>query len=370
MHQNPYFPIFELTRGPVVESMHYGAVAISDADGNLVAWYGDPDVKTYLRSSAKPFQVLPFLENGGQAAFQLTSREIALMCASHSGTDDHVETVRSIQEKVGIQETELMCGVHPPFHAQTAEKMQQRGEKPTANRHNCSGKHTGMLAYVRMKSRFPASFDMNEDPLPYIDPEHPIQKDILKAFSEMCEIPMERVSMGIDGCSAPNFAVPLRSAALALARLCDPKKLEDDRAGACRTITQAMNAHPDMVGGPDSFDTHLMELLKGRVICKGGAEGYQALGIFPNALGDGSPALGIAFKVSDGDLGGHSRAHTSPYGHARPAIALEILKQLNAISPQELETLSDYGPTFPIQNWRKLFVGEGHPCFVLERSNF
>jgi L-asparaginase II len=369
MTPNPYLPIYELTRGPLVESIHYGAAAVTDAFGSLVAWYGDPDVRTYLRSSAKPFQILPFLENGGQAAFQLNLREIALMCASHSGTDAHVDTVRSIQEKTGVQETELMCGVHPPFHAQTQERMQQQGEKPTPNRHNCSGKHTGMLAFAKMKNRFPAGFDADENPLPYIDPAHPIQKDILRVFAEMCAVPVERVGLGIDGCSAPNFAVPLRGAAQALARLCDPSSLDDDRAEACRLVTRAMSENPDMVGGPDSFDTHLMELLKGRVICKGGAEGYQALGILPGAVYPGSPALGIAFKISDGDLSGHSRAHTSPFGHARPAVALEILRQLDIITSEELETLSDYGPIFPIQNWRKLVVGEGRPSFMLERAS-
>lgn len=369
MPTNPYLPIYEVTRGPIVESLHYGAVVISDVDGNLAAWYGDPDARTYLRSSAKPFQVLPFIESGGQAAFQLTPREIAIMCASHSGTDAHVETVKGIQEKADISETELMCGVHPPFHAPTAEAMLQRGEKPSPNRHNCSGKHTGMLAYIKMKSKSPAGKDLLENATAYIDPEHPIQKDILIAFAEMCGLPAERVAVGIDGCSAPNFAVPLRNAALGLARLCDPQKLSGDRAEACRTITRAMSDHPDMVGGPDSFDTHLMELLKGRVICKGGAEGYQALGILPNALGQGSPGLGIAIKISDGDLAGHSRASGSAFGHARPAVTLEILRQLHAISDEELETLSDYGPSFPVQNWRKLLVGEGRPCFVLQRSD-
>jgi L-asparaginase II len=368
MPQNPYKPIFEVTRGHLVESLHYGAVAISDSTGALAAWYGDPDVSTYLRSSAKPFQALPFLENGGQAAFQLSLREIALMCASHSGTDNHVETVRSIQEKTGVQETELMCGVHQPYHAATAEAMLQRGEQPSPNRHNCSGKHTGMLAFVKMRNQSSAYREEEEAPVAYIDPEHPIQRDILTAFAEMCGLPREKVSIGIDGCSAPNFAVPLRSAAFAFARLCDPGQLPLDRANACRTITRAMMEHPDMVGGPDSFDTHLMELLKGRIICKGGAEGYQALGLMPGALGPGFPALGIAFKISDGDLAGHSRAHSSPYGRVRPAVALEILRQLGAIREEELETLSDYGPQFPIQNWRKLLVGEGRPRFTLERS--
>src|SRR5512136_1694427 len=101
---SPYIPVFELTRGEAVESIHYGAIAVVDAHAHLAAWYGDPQAVTYLRSSAKPLQALPFIEHGGQAAFGFSLREISLMCASHSGTDDHVAVLRSIQAKAGLQE--------------------------------------------------------------------------------------------------------------------------------------------------------------------------------------------------------------------------------------------------------------------------
>src|SRR4030042_201524 len=104
---SPYKPIFELTRGEAVESIHYGAIAIVNAHARLAAWYGDPQAVTFLRSSAKPLQALPFIEHGGQTAFGLTLREISLICASHSGTDDHVSVLRSIQAKVNLSATDL-----------------------------------------------------------------------------------------------------------------------------------------------------------------------------------------------------------------------------------------------------------------------
>jgi L-asparaginase II len=367
MTTNPYLPVFELTRGEVVESIHYGAIAISDNCGRLAAWYGSPDAVTYLRSSAKPFQALPFMESGGQEAFQLSPAEVALMCASHSGTDEHVATVRSIQDKTGVSENELLCGTHPAFHGPTAESMRQRGERPTPNRHNCSGKHTGMLAYTRLNN---VKTEAGQPELEYINTSHPLQKNIVQAFADMCELPIEQVEVGIDGCSAPNFAVPLRNAALAFAKLADPSGLSPSRAEACRKITYAMIHHPDMVGGPDSFDTHVMEVMEGRVVCKGGAEGYLAMSLMPGALGSGSPALGITLKVSDGDLGSHWRARADYLGHVRPAVALEVLRQLGAISEQEVEQLSAFGPKFPVQNWRKLLVGEGRPVFILNKASF
>jgi L-asparaginase II len=355
-----YQPIFQLTRGEIVESIHFGAVAVVDASGKLAAWHSDPQTTTYLRSSSKPFQALPLFENGGIQHYQLTPREVALICASHSGTNEHVQVVRSIQAKTGVSEQDLLCGVHTPYHKGTADEMASRGELPTANRHNCSGKHTGMLAYARMKG-----YALLPD-LPYIDHDHPVQKDILRTFAEMCQIPVEAVNLGVDGCSAPNFAVPLYNSALAFARLCDPSGLPDARAAACRQITSAMMAHPDMVGGPDSFDTLLMSTLPGRLVCKGGAEGYQAFGLMPGALGAGSPALGVSFKISDGDLKGHNRPVDDPRGRVRPAVTLEILRQLGAISADELAKLADFGPTFIVDNWRKVKVGQASPCFVLQ----
>ena len=354
-----YLPLLELTRGfsssgeQTVESVHFGAAAVVDVKGRLVAWIGNQQTITYLRSTAKPFQALPFLERNGKSAYNLTTREIALICASHSGTDAHVKVVQGIQQKTGVHESDLLCGTHPPIHTETANSLRERGEALSQNRHNCSGKHTGMLAFCRME---------NQPSENYIDPEHPIQKAILKTFAEMCDLTVDQVSVGIDGCSAPNFAVPLYNAALAYARLCDPengKVTISERADACHTITAAMTSHPDMVGGPGRFDTDVMIVAGGRIVSKGGAEGYQGLGLLPGALGKGSPALGVAIKISDGDQ----------KDRATHAVSLEVLRQLGALSSGDVMQLNKYGPTFPIHNWRKLTVGEARPCFKLNQEN-
>ena len=114
-------------------------------------------------------------------------------------------------------------------------------------------------------------------------------------------------------------------------------------------------AHPEMVGGPDEFDTTLMQIAGGRLVAKGGAEGYQGIALLPGALGPGSSGLGIAVKISDGD--GFHREKT--------AVALEILRQLGLFSAAELDLLKTFGPTRAITNWRKLVVGEMRPVFNL-----
>ncbi|GAB4579276.1 MAG: asparaginase [Anaerolineales bacterium] len=344
-----YAPMYEFTRGKTVESVHFGAAAVVDRNGQLLAWHGDPHLTTYLRSTAKPFQALPFVEAGGPQALRLTSKEVALLCASHDGTDEHVTVAQAIQQKAGITENDLLCGIHAPLHAPTREAMLARGEAPTANRHNCSGKHSGMLASARFHG-WPI-----ED---YVNPDHPLQQNILTVFAEMCEVQPEQVSVGIDGCSAPNFAVPLSNAALAYARLCDPAGLSAPRAAACRTITHAMTTHPGMVAGPGEFDTRLMEVTGGRIVSKGGAEGYQGIGLLPGVLSPNAPGVGIVVKISDG----------AAREKVRSAVVMEVLRQLNVLSPGEWETLSAFGPGLPVYNYRKILAGEGRPCFTLQKA--
>jgi L-asparaginase II len=219
-----------------------------------------------------------------------------------------------------------------------------------------------MLAYTLLKK---ISLEQRPDNPPYISSNHPIQKEIFQTFAEMCNLEPRQINVGIDGCSVPTFAIPLFNAAWAYARLCDPSSLGLARAKVCRTINTSMISNPFMVGGPDSFDTDIMESAAGRILCKGGAEGYQALAIQPGILGAGSPGIGIIIKISDGDLAPHSRPSGVPQGHARPAVALEVLRQLGALTSSEMEALADYGPSFPIHNWRNLEVGRGAPILTL-----
>ena len=353
-----YAPLIEVTRGKIVESIHFGAFTVVDSAGKLLAAQGDPDTYSFLRSSAKPFQALPFVERGGIEHFGLTDRELALICASHSGTDEHLKVISGLQGKIGIQEAQLLCGRHPVSDEPTAEAMLLRGEQPRINRHNCSGKHSGMLAHAKMRD-----FSLDD----YIKREHPIQQIILDAFSDMCSIDAGKVEVGIDGCSVPTFAVPLRQAAFAIARLCDPSRLEQTRAEACKKITHAMTTNPDMVAGPGRFDTDLMTAAEGMILSKAGAEGYQVIGLMPGVMGADSPGIGIALKISDGDMGGHIRPTfpgISTDSRARPIAILSILKQLGVLNSTQIKKLAGYDVR-SICNWQKIPVGEYRTVFHL-----
>jgi L-asparaginase II len=351
----PFQPIFELTRGQIVESTHYGAIAVVDSHGKLLASYGDPKTVAFLRSSAKPFQVLPFIESGGVEHFGLTGVELALACASHEGSDEHVRVAESILAKAGLDESYLQCGSHLPGDVSVYKRLIRNGEAPTPKRNNCSGKHSAMLAYAKMRAL----------PLDtYLEFAHPVQQDILASFAEMCLLPPNQVKLGIDGCSAPNFAVPLYNAALAFARLADPQNLPETRANACREITSAMTAFPEMISGQGEFDCRLMQVGAGKIVCKRGAEGYQAIGLLPGAFSPDSPGIGITLKIMDGDLG-QRRPDLTAYSRVRPAVTLEILKQLGALSEAQLRELGEFGPSKPVSNHRGIVVGESRPVFTL-----
>lgn len=348
-------PVFELTRGRVVESVHYGSIAVVDATGKLLASYGDPNQVAFLRSSAKPFQALPFVERGGVEHFDLTMQELALACASHEGSDEHVRIAVSMQAKAGLQESDLQCGIHRPGDPAAYRALIERGIAPTPNRNNCSGKHSAMLAHAKMRG---LPLDL------YLQNEHPIQQDILAGFAEMCEVPRERIELGIDGCSAPTFAVPLYNGALAFSRLSDPRGLAEPRARACQMITSAMTTHPEMISGYNEFDCRLMKAGKGKFVCKRGAEGYQAIGLLPGVLGADSPGVGITFKVSDGDLTFRT-INVEPLNRVRPAVMLEILNQLGVLSEALRNELAEFGPVLPLKNHRSIVTGESRPVFKL-----
>jgi L-asparaginase II len=337
-----YHPVVEVTRGKIVESIHFGAAAVVDSEGKLIASYGDPQAVSFLRSAAKPFQALPFIEMGGAEKFGFSDSEIGLICSSHSGTDKHLNAISNLQAKIGVAEADLLCGTHPPMHQPTVEDLLVKGLKPTPNRHMCSGKHTGMLAYAKL---------IGADLKHYLDNDSPVQQSILTSFSEMCEIPVDQIELGTDGCSAPVFAVSLYNAALGFARLSDPNKLSPARQIACHKIYAGMTGAPDLVAGPGRFDTIFMQTMNGSILTKTGAEGYQSFGI-PSR--NGKPGIGIALKIADGDVNDRSRA----------LFGLEILYQLGFVTREELNKLAEFY-TKKILNWRKITIGEIRPCFKL-----
>ena len=340
MHSPAHLPLVELTRGNLVESIHYGSIAVAESSG-LTKMYGDTSTPFFLRSSAKPIQAMALLEHDGAKIFNLSLKEIAIICSSHSGTDEHVAVLQGLHKKISIREADLQCGIHPPYDKSTQEQLLLRGEKPTPVRHNCSGKHTGMLALAKILGA----------PLEnYLSIDHPVQQTILQTFSEICDISKNEVELGIDGCSAPVFAIPLKNAAFGFARLADPTMFSQSRAEACRLVYQAMTENADIVAGPERFDTVFMKAMQGRAMSKIGAEGYLSIAIPGNRNNPKRPGLGIAIKISDGDL-----EH-----RAVPVAALEVLRVMGILESEKALSLASFYHR-DLKNWRGIRIGTIRP---------
>jgi len=334
-----YFPLVVVRRGGVVESVHHGAVAVVDDGGRTILAHGDPDAVTFLRSAAKPVQVLPLLLSGAVERFGLTEPEIAVMIGSHGGEAFHVEAVQSILKKIGLGEEALQCGSHAPYHRPAARALREAGQKPSAIHNNCSGKHAGMLALSVM---------VGAPTETYLDPEHPVQVRILESLSALAGLPTSDILLAVDGCSAPTFALPLSAAATLYARLLSPERLPDTLAAAARRSVAAMRSRPDMVAGTDRICTALMREGDGGLIAKIGAEGFYGLGYARDGRG-----YGIAIKVADGDG-----------DRARSAAVIEVLRQLRLISDGKADAL--FGRFVgEVRNYRGLPVGQVAPAFDL-----
>lgn len=274
----------EVTRGSTVESRHRGAAVVVDADGAVVLALGDVEHPTFPRSAVKALQALPLLESGAADRFGLTPAEIALAVSSHSGEEAHAQTSLAMLKKAGRDAACLECGAHWPMGEAAARALAKAGREPTALNNNCSGKHAGFVCL---------SCEIDADPAGYVKAGHKVQQAVRAALEEVTGAAHKAELSGIDGCSIPTYAVPLKALALGFARFGSGHGFGPKRAEAARRIREAAAAHPFMVAGTGRFDTRFMEAFGPRAFIKTGAEGVYC-GALPE-LG-----YGIALKCDDG----------------------------------------------------------------------
>ncbi len=326
--------VAKIFKNETAESIHWGSAAVVDAEGRLLYRVGDPYLVTFMRSSSKPFQAIPIVESGAAKRFEFTPKELAIMTGSHSGEDDQVELVKTIFDKIGLSESNLQCGVHPPHRYAAMKLTPEPGRVFTQFEHNCSGKHAGMLAVAVHKG-----YSVED----YLSPEHPVQQHIRKAISEICNYPEEKLSVGIDGCSAPNFAMPLYNMALGFARLITPNAVPKEKAKAYSAIAMAMTEHPYLVAGTGRFDTVAALSPGEQLISKAGAEAVQCFA-FVNRH------QGAAIKITDGGP------------RALYPVAVEFLYKMGMRAKSE--SLEEFHRP-DVLNWRQIVVGRIEPGFEI-----
>ena len=271
--------VIEATRGRLVESTHRITAAVVDSEGRILESAGNPDLPTWWRSAAKPFQALPVVLEGAADRFGLTDQEVALACASHNSEPRHLAIVSGLMRRLGITEDALACGPHPPLSAEIAQYVTRTGIPLTPRWSNCSGKHVAMIA-LAMHRDWPVAG--------YQEISHPVQQRILNEIARWSGLDESAIDTAPDGCTAACFALPIRAMALAYARL----GMSGDPAA--RRIVAAMMAHPLLIAGKGRLCSELIEAWPGQVIAKVGA-----LGVYCAALP--SLRIGIALKVEDGD---------------------------------------------------------------------
>lgn len=304
----------DVTRGDRVESVHRVVACAVDANGRVLMEAGDVESPVFLRSAAKPFIAAAAVAAGVAERFGLDPREIAIMAASHAGQPFHVQAVRSILDKIGIDPSALQCGVHPPLDEAAATALIKAGAEPTVLHNNCSGKHAGILALCKV---------IGADTGTYLSVENPAQQRILTFCARLSDDDPSTWPLGVDGCGIPVYATGLRNGALSFARLATLEGVTDEDAHALRVVRDAMLAHPEYVAGTGQFDTELMLAGGGNVVSKAGAEGVAAVGAI-------APSCGVVTKVIDG----------SP--RARGPATLAVLARLGVFSDEKLQELSRF----------------------------
>lgn len=322
-------------RDDTTESVHRVSVAVVSGDGRLRASAGNPDLVTFMRSAAKPLQVMTFLESGASGRVEITPDELALACASHNSEVDQVAIASGFLKKLGLAEDDLACGPHRSLfydlgRYQGPEKDRPALVEPSPIASNCSGKHSAMLAFARHEGWDPSGYEKHE---------HPVQKAVLGEISRWTDVSESDIATAVDGCGVVTFALPLRNMALAFARLIDGQNQH------AVEVVRAMTSHPHVIAGSHRLCTALMQAYPGEVVAKVGAGGVYLAGLVKGGLG-------IALKVEDGD------------GRAAEVALLEVLGALG-FSPPPSETL----PLFfeqKVVNTRGAVVGGFSPGGQLE----
>lgn len=348
----------EQLRGNTVESRHRVSAAVTNAQGRLIAYAGDPDLVTFMRSAAKPFQAIPLIEDGAAERFGVTSQEIALACASHNSEPYQVELIRAFLDRIGLSEKDLACGPHRPLSAElalvdadgpadsrlaseTATRTSRRGSGSASPRpqssprsrvaSNCSGKHAAMLALAKHHGWPTAGYHLAD---------HPVQERCRQTLARWAAVAQESMGEAVDGCGVVTFALPLSRMALAYA------KLASSNEPAAGTIVRAMTSHPDLVAGRGRSCTALMQRYPGRVLAKVGAEGVYGAALLDRGIG-------IALKVEDG------------HNWSAVVALLVVLDQLG-IDPSPRDLLPEFA-RISIRNTRGEIVGYLQPSGRLSR---
>lgn len=327
--------LVEALRGGVAESLHRGACAVVDAEGQVLLAVGDITRPVFPRSAVKVLQALPLVESGAAEAFGLTDTELALACASHGGEARHAETSASMLAKAGVDLTALECGAHWPYNDAATKALARAGREPSALHNNCSGKHAG---FVCLGCHMAGKADRRAFVSGYIQPDHAVMREVTAALQATTGWNLADTPVGTDGCSIPTYAIPLRHLAHAFARVATGQGLRPGHAKAAARLRAAVARAPQMVAGTGRFDSRVMERFGERVFCKVGAEGMYCAALPERGLG-------VAIKMDDGNN-----------ARAAEVVMAALIEQLLPLADADAQFMRAFSDA-PLVNWNGIEVG-------------
>lgn len=275
-------------RGDVIENVHHGSIAIVASTGETIAYVGDIEKQTYMRSASKPIQVLPTLLAGLHEKFHLNSEEIAICNSSHWGSNHHMFVLNDIIEKTELNAEDMIMNPCISISATPLSDKLAMGSKlnpipgKSKLQHCCSGKHLSLMLLQRELTGNVKGYHLKDSP---------VQKQIINFISMLSQTPMYKIATGIDGCGVPVFALPMRNIALAYAKLADPFNLSEEITNAITYNFECINKHPEKIN--DYYTPSYYINKNPDLLMKDGSRGVICMAIR-------SRKLGIVIKLQDG----------------------------------------------------------------------
>ena len=319
-------------RGKIVESRHKALCLVKNISNKDILSTDNSNQLIYPRSAIKIFQAIPFINSNAHIMFNLSKKHIAISCSSHTGEPRHISVLREWISKTKLNINQLKCGIHNPLNEKASDKLLLSGEKSSQIHNNCAGKHLGMISGC-LANKMPINN--------YIDFDHPYQKLIRDLLENFMEIKIQKNNIGTDGCGAPQYAFPCSNITTSMINLIKTKDSKNKYSNTIKKILFSITKFPLLIGGHNNFDSNVIKSTKGRIFCKGGAEGVLLFTDFTKKIGG-------VIKILDGN------------NRAIPSIAMKVFQKLKLLSTKELKELKklNFWTTQKLYNHAKKEVGK------------
>ena len=327
----PFVPLVQEYRGNLCDLTHFGYICIVDENSNVLFQAGDPEAAVFYRSSSKPIQALPVIQEGLVRKYGLTQEESVIFSGSHAGEPFHIAVLESILEKTELSEDMLCIKPTTPASPIANEERIRQGLPPRRLYHCCSGKHLGLMLLQR---------ELGGECRDYWREDSLVQKRVLKAVREISET--EDIQIGVDGCGVPVFACSMRHFAAAYKNLvCPDHILDPELARTAAEYIPLIHKYPLMMRGTNYLCSLIN--LDPNLLGKGGANGSYGFALKKERIG-------VSIKMADGTE------------QCWPLLILEILRFLGCLTPETEQRLLSLKP-YTIYNDNDLIVGRREPVF-------